>query len=66
MSRTTPPHSPPRARLTALPFSCLRQNGHCVSDAELETAWTTYDRRVPYSTYDVTPLLKHGQNVLGQ
>jgi hypothetical protein len=30
------------------------------------TAWTTYDRRVPYSTYDVTALLKHGQSVLGE
>ncbi|KAM3577999.1 hypothetical protein VYU27_000102 [Nannochloropsis oceanica] len=45
-------------------------NGARVSDAELESGWTDYGRRVPYSVYDVTGLIKGGErggggNVLG-
>eukprot|EP00624_Nannochloropsis_granulata_P004207 evm.model.NODE_3109_length_9620_cov_24.578066.3 len=45
-------------------------NGARVSDAELESGWTDYGRRVPYSVYDVTGLVKggegsEGRNVLG-
>lgn len=42
------------------------QNGHRVSDAELEPGWTEYTKRVPYSTYDITDLVQDGENVLGE
>ena len=35
-------------------------NGVRVSDAELESGWTDYERQVPYSVYDVTGLIKGG------
>ena len=31
----------------------------------LEPGFTAYRKQVPYSTYDITPLLKKGQNTLG-
>jgi alpha-L-rhamnosidase len=40
-------------------------NGTRVGDDVLAPGWTDYDRRVQYQTYDVTPLLAEGQNVLG-
>lgn len=42
-------------------------NGQRVTDAELESGWTDYAHRVPYSTYDVTALVHGGgaANVLG-
>ena len=31
----------------------------------LDPAWTTYPKRVLYSTYDITPQLRSGKNALG-
>jgi len=55
------------ARLYAvgLGVSEARLNGHKVGDAVLEPANTDYRRRVLYSTYDVTGLLRRGSNTLG-
>lgn len=39
-------------------------NGAHVSDRKLEPGYTHFDKRVLYSTYDVTSMLQHGKNVL--
>lgn len=39
-------------------------NGAHVSDRKLEPGYTHFDKRVLYSTYDVTSMLQHGENVL--
>ena len=56
-----------RARLyaTARGVYELHLNGSRVGDDVLAPGWTDYDRRVQYQTYDVTPLLAEGANVLG-
>lgn len=56
-----------RARLYAsgLGYYELRLNGAKVSDHVLNPAWTSYGKRVPYTTHDVTRLLRHGPNLLG-
>ncbi|HEX7001658.1 MAG TPA: glycoside hydrolase family 78 protein, partial [Trueperaceae bacterium] len=43
----------------------LRLNGKRVGDTLLAPGWTDYDRRIQYQTYDVTDLLRHGENVIG-
>jgi len=43
----------------------LHVNGKRVSDAVLEQAFTRYDKRVLYNTYDVTRLLVTGKNCIG-
>jgi alpha-L-rhamnosidase len=56
-----------RARLYAagLGYYELRLNGEKVSDHLLDPAWTSYARRVLYTTHDVTALLSDGPNALG-
>src|SRR6185312_6903035 len=40
-------------------------NGKRVGDAYLTPGWTSYNKRLQYQGYDVTNLLKDGQNVIG-
>lgn len=40
-------------------------NGHRIGDAYLTPGWTSYKSRLQYQTYDVTDLLKGGDNVIG-
>lgn len=40
-------------------------NGKRVGNHQLDPGWTSYDKRVFYSTYDVTDLLKNGNNAIG-
>jgi len=54
-----------RLYVTALGLYEARLNGQRVGDAVLAPGWTDYDRRIPYQTYDVTGLLRPGDNVLG-
>ena len=42
----------------------LRVNGHRIGHKVLDPAWTTYPKRVLYSTYDLTSALKEGPNVI--
>jgi alpha-L-rhamnosidase len=58
---------PVRARLYATARGVYepRLNGSRVGDAELAPGWTEYHRRIQYQTYDVTELLREGDNVLG-
>jgi alpha-L-rhamnosidase len=50
---------------TALGLYELRINGHRVGDHLLAPEWTNYQKRVQYQTFDVTPLLRSGVNVIG-
>jgi alpha-L-rhamnosidase len=40
-------------------------NGQRVGDHVLAPGWTSYQYELPYQTYDVTSLLKPGNNVIG-
>lgn len=40
-------------------------NGQRVGDAYLTPGWTSYSKRLQYQTYDVTSLLKEGNNAVG-
>lgn len=40
-------------------------NGKKVGDAYLTPGWTSYNKRLQYQTYDVTDLLKSGDNAIG-
>jgi alpha-L-rhamnosidase len=54
-----------RAYVTALGYYELRINGEKVGRNVLDPAFTTYPKRVLYSTYDVTRRLRSGKNALG-
>ena len=54
-----------RAYATALGVYELRLNGARVGDQLLAPGWTDYRKRVMYQTYDVTSLLRRGENAVG-
>lgn len=56
-----------RARLyiSGLGYYEASINGKKVGDHVLDPGWTSYSRRVLYSTYDVTELLQKGGNCIG-
>ena len=54
-----------RVYVTSLGLYELRLNGQRVGDGVLTPGWTSYDRRLQYQTYDVTDLLRPGENALG-
>jgi len=56
-----------RARLsiTGLGYYEARLNGQRIGDNVLDPGWTDYRDRVFFSTYDVTGLLREGENALG-
>ncbi len=54
-----------RAYVTGLGYYELWINGKRVGDRVLDPARTTYGKRVYYSVYDVTKLLKRGPNCVG-
>lgn len=51
--------------VTALGLYELHINGRRVGDQLLAPEWTSYDKRVQYGTYDVTDLLRRGNNAIG-
>jgi alpha-L-rhamnosidase len=53
-----------RAYVCGLGYSEFRLNGHKVGRNVLDPAWTTYDRRALYVTYDVTGYLQAGRNAV--
>ena len=59
------PISRARAYVTGLGYYELRINGSKVGDRVLDPARTEFSKRVCYSTYDVTSMLKHGRNCAG-
>lgn len=54
-----------RAYVSGLGYYELYLNGKRVGDNVLDPGWTTYSKRVLYSTYDVTDLLREGKNAAG-
>src|SRR5215216_3829373 len=42
-----------------------QMNGKRVGEAYLTPGWTSYNKRLQYQAYDVTPLLKNGDNAIG-
>ncbi|PWT72559.1 MAG: alpha-L-rhamnosidase [Bacteroidetes bacterium] len=61
----------PKKILSAIAFITARGvyeaeiNGHRIGDAYLTPGWTSYNKRLQYQVYDVTPLLKQGDNAMG-
>lgn len=53
-----------RVFVCGLGYYELRLNGQKVGDNVLDPGFTTYEKRVLYSTYDVTTYLHEGDNVL--
>jgi alpha-L-rhamnosidase len=53
-----------RVYVTALGLYELWLNGERVGDAFFTPGWTSYGKRLQYQTYDVTNLLKKGDNVI--
>jgi alpha-L-rhamnosidase len=53
-----------RAYICGLGYSELFINGRKVGDKVLDPAWTTYPKRVLYSTYEVTLFLHRGKNAI--
>lgn len=54
-----------RVYTTAAGYQELSLNGKRVGDHRLDPAWTAVDKRLYYSTHDVTSQLKPGENALG-
>jgi len=54
-----------RAYVTSHGLYELHLNGQRVGDQLFTPGWTSYNKRLQYQTYDVTPLLKRGDNVAG-
>ena len=55
-----------RARLyaTALGLYAFEMNGRPVGDHVMAPDWTDYNKRVRYQAYDVTPLVRVGENAI--
>jgi len=53
-----------RVHISGLGYCELRINGRRVGRNVLDPGWTTYAKRVLYSSYDVTEYLRQGPNVL--
>ena len=54
-----------RVYVCGLGYYQLYLNGDKVGSSVLDPAWTNYDKRVLYTTYDVTPYLRPGKNTIG-
>jgi len=54
-----------RAYVTSLGLYEMELNGQRVGDQVFTPGWTSYDMRLQYQTYDVTPQLRAGKNALG-
>jgi alpha-L-rhamnosidase len=54
-----------RAYVAGVGYYELRLNGRKVGDHVLDSPYTSYDKRILYSAYNVTPLLHAGVNAVG-
>jgi alpha-L-rhamnosidase len=59
------PPASARLYVTALGLYEARLNGRRVGDDVFTPGWTDYRKRIQYQTYDVTALLRRGDNALG-
>jgi alpha-L-rhamnosidase len=62
---TAKPIQDARLYVSALGMYEVHINGAKVGDAVLAPGWTEYSKRVPSQTYDVTGLVKQGDNAIG-
>ena len=53
-----------RAYISGVGYYELRINGEKAGRNVLDPAWTTYDKRILYATYDVTRRLQRGRNAV--
>ncbi|MFC7130725.1 family 78 glycoside hydrolase catalytic domain [Haloferax chudinovii] len=51
--------------VAAVGYGELHVNGDRIGDRELDPAWTDYERRVLYSSYDISDELTEGENAIG-
>jgi alpha-L-rhamnosidase len=51
--------------ITAAGYYLVSVNGKSLENNVLDPAWTNFSKRIYYSTYDVTSLLKNGVNAVG-
>jgi len=63
--RLSGPVASARVYATSLGLYELYLNGQRVGDQLFTPGWTSYHRRLQYQTYDVTALLRSGDNALG-
>lgn len=54
-----------RVYVTALGYYELKINGQRIGTTVLDPAFTTYPKRILYSTYDVTQQVQQGENAIG-
>lgn len=54
-----------RAYVSGIGYYELRLNGRKVGNHVLDPAYTAYDKRILYATYDITGLLREGPNAVG-
>jgi alpha-L-rhamnosidase len=54
-----------RAYVTSHGLYEMHLNGQRVGDQVFTPGWTSYRKRLQYQTYDVTPLVKSGDNAVG-
>lgn len=54
-----------RLYIAGLGYSITYINGQRVSDHMLDMPWTQYSKQVTYSTFDVTSMLRKGENAVG-
>ncbi|PSP50466.1 alpha-L-rhamnosidase [Halobacteriales archaeon QH_1_68_42] len=54
-----------RLHVAAVGYGEVYLNGERLGDGRLDPAWTDYETRVLYSTYDVSGALRAGENALG-
>lgn len=63
--QSTKPVRSATAYITARGMYEARINGERVGDACLTPGWTVYQKRLQYQVYDVTSMIKTGQNAIG-
>lgn len=54
-----------RLHVAGLGYFAASLNGAHVGDHELDSVWTAFDKRILYSTFDVSDQLQQGDNCLG-
>ena len=54
-----------RVYVTSLGLYEIELNGERLGDQVFTPGWTSYDMRLQYQTYDVTPQLRAGKNAIG-
>ena len=54
-----------RIHVAAVGYGELHVNGEPIGDGKLDPAWTDYEKRVLYTSHDVTDELTNGKNALG-